>query len=65
MAAAQLKMNQAELWAGITLNASASLGKFDQGAIIPGMKARFSLFKTDHLSQITYSWGRNFSVTLP
>jgi imidazolonepropionase len=65
MAAAQLKMNQAELWAGITLNASASLGKFDQGAIVPGMKARFSLFKTDHLSQITYSWGRNFSVTLP
>jgi imidazolonepropionase len=65
IAAAQLKMNQAELWAGITLNASASLGKFDQGAIVSGMKARFSLFKTDHLSQITYSWGRNFSVILP
>lgn len=65
MAAAQLKLNQAELWAGITLNASASLGFKNQGAISPGMKPRFSLFKTESLSHITYNWGRNFAVTLP
>ncbi len=65
MAAAQFKMNQTEIWAGITLNASASLGKLHQGAIIPGLRPRFSLFKADLLSEITYHWGRNFSVTLP
>jgi imidazolonepropionase len=65
MAAAQMKFNQAELWAGITLNASASLGLNNQGAIIPGMDARFSLFKTESLSHITYNWGRNFAVNLP
>lgn len=65
MAAAQLKLNQAELWAGITLNASAALGFKNQGAITPGMKPRFSLFKTESLSHITYNWGRNFAVSLP
>lgn len=65
MAAAQLKLNQAELWAGITLNAAAALNFKNQGAIIPGMDARFSLFKTESLSHITYNWGRNFSVNLP
>lgn len=65
MAAAQLKLNQAELWAGITLNASAALGLINQGAIVPGMDAKFSLFKTESLSHITYNWGRNFAVALP
>lgn len=65
MAAAQLKINQTELWAGITLNAAAALGFTQQGAIIPGMKPRFSLFKTESLSHITYNWGRNFAATLP
>lgn len=65
MAAAQLKINQAELWAGITLNASHSLGLLNQGAIIPGMDAKFTLFKTESLSHITYNWGRNFAVNLP
>lgn len=65
MAAAQMKINQAELWAGITLNASAALGLSTQGAIIPGMDSRFTLFKTDSLSHITYNWGRNFAVPLP
>jgi imidazolonepropionase len=65
MAAAQLKINQAELWAGITLNASAALGFNQQGAIIPGMRPRFSLFKTESLSHITYNWGRNFAVNMP
>jgi imidazolonepropionase len=65
MAAAQLKLNQAELWAGITLNAAAALGLKNQGAIIPGMDAKFTLFKSESLSHVTYNWGRNFSVTLP
>lgn len=64
MAAPQLKLNQAELWAGITLNAAASLGLNNQGALIAGMKPRFSLFKSESLSHITYNWGRNFSVPL-
>jgi imidazolonepropionase len=65
MSAAQLKLNQAELWAGITLNAAHALNLKEQGAILPGMKPRFSLFKTESLSQITYNWGRNFATTLP
>jgi imidazolonepropionase len=65
MSAAQLKLNQTELWAGITLNAAHALNLKDQGAIVPGMKPRFSLFKTESLSQITYNWGRNFATTLP
>ena len=65
MAAAQLKLNQAELWCGITHNAAHALGMNDQGAIIEGMKSRFSLFKAETLSHITYNWGRNFAVSLP
>ncbi len=65
ISAAQLKLNQAELWSAITLNASHALGLKDQGAIIPGMKARFTLFKADSLSQITYHWGKNLAVSLP
>jgi imidazolonepropionase len=65
ISAAQLKMNQAELWCSITHNAAHALGKRDQGTIIPGYKPRFSLFKTQSLSNLTYSWGRNFAVSLP
>lgn len=65
MAAAQLKLNQAELWCGITHNAAHALGLKNQGVIMEGMKPRFSLFKTESLSHITYNWGRNFAVTLP
>lgn len=64
ISAAQLKLNQAELWAGITLNASAALGLTQQGAIIPGLKPRFSLFSADSLSHITYNWGRNLATPL-
>jgi imidazolonepropionase len=63
--AAQLRLNQAELWAAITLNAASALGLKNQGAIIPGMDSKLSLFKTVSLSHITYSWGKNFSVSLP
>jgi imidazolonepropionase len=65
IAAAQLKMNQAELWCAITHNAAHALGKTDQGSIIPGLKPRFSLFNAQSLSDLTYHWGRNFAVSLP
>ena len=65
IAAAQLKLNQAELWAGITLNAAHALGMNQQGALAVGMKPRFSLFKAPSLSHITYHWGKNLAVTLP
>lgn len=65
LAAPQMKLNQAELWSGITLNAAHALGFRDQGAILPGLKARFALFKTESLSHITYHWGKNLRVNLP
>ncbi|MCY4524233.1 MAG: imidazolonepropionase [Halobacteriovoraceae bacterium] len=61
VAAPMYGLNMAQLWAAITLNAAAALGLKKQGALIPGMDARFSLFKTDSLAQITYNWGINFS----
>lgn len=65
LAAPQMKLNQAELWCGMTLNAAHALGFHDQGAIVPGMKARFALFKTESLSHITYNWGKNLRANLP
>ncbi len=65
LAAPQMKLNQAELWCGMTLNASHALGIKDQGAIVPGMKARFALFRAESLSHITYNWGKNLRVSLP
>lgn len=62
-AAPKLKINQAQLWAGITLNASKALGLRSQGAIAPGLNERFSIFKVDKVSKITYHWGKNFAVT--
>lgn len=60
--APQFKLNQAELWAGITYNSAHALGLKKQGALIGGMKPRFTLFKTESLSHVTYNWGRNFAV---
>jgi imidazolonepropionase len=65
IAAAQLKLNQAELWAAITLNAAHALGKIQQGALKPGLAPRFSLFHAPTLSHITYNWGHNLAVSLP
>lgn len=65
LAAPQMKLNQAELWCGMTLNSAHALNFRDQGAIIPGLKARFALFKTESLSHITYNWGKNLRVSLP
>ena len=63
LCAAQLKLNQTELWSGLVMNSAHALGLKNQGAIVPGLKPRFALFKTQSLSHITYNWGRNFAVT--
>lgn len=65
MSAAQLKINQAELWCGITLNASHALGLHKQGALMPGLSPRFSLFQAETLSHLTYKWGQNLAVKIP
>src|SRR5690606_6669093 len=55
LAAPNYKMNICELWAAITINAASALG-FNEPS------TRFSVFKVNTLSEITYSWGRNFAV---
>lgn len=62
IAAPQYKMNMAQMWAAITYNAAAALDLNNQGAIIKGQRPRFSIFKTDSISQITYNWGRNLAI---
>ena len=63
LAGKNLNMNIAEIWAAITLNAAGALGKFDQGVIDKDMKAKLSVFKTNSLDEIIYSWGRNFAIS--
>ncbi len=65
LSAPSLRLNLAELWAAITLNAAHALGFTDQGALVAGHRPAFSLFKADNLAQITYAWGRNLAVTAP
>lgn len=55
LAAPNYKMNMAELWSAITINARDALG-FKPSP-------RFSLFKVNSLNEITYAWGRNFIQT--
>lgn len=64
LAAPMYKMNLAQLWAAITLNASHSLGLTKQGVIEKGFVPRFSLFSVKHINEITYNWGKNFSFNL-
>jgi imidazolonepropionase len=61
LAAPHYKLTQVELWTAITLNAAASLGLHTQGAIVPGLKPRFSVFNTDSIDRITYNWGKNLA----
>jgi imidazolonepropionase len=62
LAAPHYKMNIAELWSSITLNASHALGLKDQGALIPGMKPYFTIFNTESIDKITYNWGKNLAL---
>lgn len=59
------KLNTAQLWSAITLNAAHALGLKKQGCLLPGQKPRFALFNVPKASEITYSWGRNFACPLP
>lgn len=62
LAAPTYKMNRTELWSAITLNAAHALGLRNQGALIQGLKPRFSIFNTDSIDRITYNWGKNLSM---
>lgn len=62
LAAPQYKMNITELLASITYNASHAMGLKNQGALVAGMKPRFSIFKISSVEEILYSWGKNFSL---
>ncbi|MBT3585537.1 MAG: imidazolonepropionase [Halobacteriovoraceae bacterium] len=65
MSAPLYRMNSAELWSSITHNAAHALGITDQGALVNGLASKFSLFKSQSLAHITYSWGRNSAVVIP
>lgn len=62
ISAKKLEMNMAELWSAITLNAAHALDLKNQGVIQKDMNSRFSIFKCQNIDEITYSWGRNFSI---
>lgn len=64
VAAKNMGFNIAQLWSAITLNAAHSLNLLDQGALVEGLKPRFSLFKVKSIDEITYNWGRNFAVSI-
>ncbi|OFZ51314.1 MAG: imidazolonepropionase [Bdellovibrionales bacterium RIFOXYB1_FULL_37_110] len=64
LAAPLYKMNIAELWCAITLNAAHALNLKKQGAIIKGLAPRFSIFDCKCIDEITYSWGKNL-ITPP
>ncbi|MBF0298534.1 MAG: imidazolonepropionase [Oligoflexia bacterium] len=61
IAAPLYKMNLAEVWAAITLNAAHALDLRNQGVIDKGFASRFSLFNAKNINYITYNWGKNFS----
>ena len=62
LAAPAYRMNTAELWSSITLNAAHSLGLKNQGAILPKLSPRFSVFNVSDINSITYNWGRQLSI---
>ncbi len=61
ISAPMYKMSQSEMWCAITLNAAHAVGLKNQGAIVEGLKPRFSIFKTDSIDRITYNWGKNLA----
>lgn len=65
IAAPSLKMNSAEVWCAITLNAAHALGLEHWGSLEAHKAPKFTLFKAQNLAQITYNWGLNLSSPLP
>jgi imidazolonepropionase len=64
MAAPQYKMNLAELVSAITLNAAHAVNLTNQGAIVPGLRPRFSCFSAANHEEIFYSWGKKLATPL-
>lgn len=64
ISAMNLKMKPVELWSALTLNAAHALGLSEQGALIPGLKPRMSMFKVGIHEEIFYNWGKNLSVSI-
>ena len=62
LAAPIYKMNICEMWAAITFNSAHALGLTKQGAIVPGLHPRFSIFNTNSIDKIAYSWGSNLAL---
>ncbi|OUR93150.1 imidazolonepropionase [Halobacteriovorax marinus] len=62
LAAPAYQMNISQLWCSITLNAAHALGIMNQGALVPGLAPRFSIFDVDNVDKITYHWGKNLSI---
>lgn len=62
LAAPIYQMNITQLWSSITLNAAHALGLVNQGALVPGLSPRFSIFDVDNVDRITYHWGNNLSI---
>lgn len=62
LAAPIYKMNVAQLWSAITLNAAHALGLKNQGHLSVGYKPRFTIFNTDSVDRITYNWGKNLAI---
>jgi imidazolonepropionase len=59
IAAPLYKINSAEMWSAITMNAASAVGLNDQGALVTGLKGRVAVFKCSQVAEITYNWGRN------
>jgi len=59
LAAPTYKMNIAQLWAAITMNAAHALNFKNQGALVSGLKPRFTIFDVDNIDKVTYHWGVN------
>lgn len=64
ISAMNLKMKPVEIWSALTLNAAHAVGLSDQGALIPGLRPRMSMFKADIHEEIFYNWGKNLSFSL-
>ena len=61
-AAPLYKMNMAELWCSLTLNAACAMGLANQGAVVPRLRPRFSFFQAQAIDEITYNWGKNLAI---
>lgn len=64
ISAKNLAMTPVEIWAAITLNASHALNLREQGAVIPGLEPKLSIFKAGTHEEIFYSWGHNLAVKI-